>query len=70
MTRFRHVLVELAVDAEAADAAEPIAIFVEEFFVEERLGLFQLRRVAGTEPGVDPHQCVFVAGRRCRRPTC
>ena len=39
--RFRDVLIELAVDAEAADAAEAIAVFVEEFFLEERLGLFQ-----------------------------
>jgi len=30
--RFRHVLIELAIDAEAADAAEPIAIFVERIF--------------------------------------
>ena len=37
---------QLAVDAEAADAAQPIAVRVEELFVEQRAGLFQLRRVA------------------------
>ena len=68
--RFGHVLVELAVDAEAADAAEAIAVFVEELFLEQRLGLVELRRVAGTQPGVDLHQRVFVAGRRCLRPAC
>ena len=68
--RFRHVLVELAVDAEAADAAEAIAIFVEEFFFEERLRLFQLRRIAGTQPGVNPQQRVFVAVGGDLRPGC
>ena len=35
--RLGHVLVELAVDAEAADAAEAVAVLVEELFLEERL---------------------------------
>ena len=51
--RFGDVLVELAVDAETADAAQPIAVFIEELFFEERLGLFNLRRIAGTQPGVN-----------------
>ena len=54
-------LVELAVNAEAADAAESIAIFVEELFLEERLGLVQRRRIAGAQAGVDLHQGGFVA---------
>src|SRR5205814_4015688 len=35
--RFGHVLVELAVDAESADAAETIAVLIEELFFEQRL---------------------------------
>ena len=59
--RLWDVLVELAVDAKAADAAQAIAVLVEELFLEERLSLFELRRVARTQPGVNPHQRVFVA---------
>ena len=44
---------ELAIDAESADAAQPIAVGVEEFFVEQGLGLFQLRRIAGPQPLID-----------------
>ena len=58
---FRNVQVELAVDAEASDAAEAIAIRVVELFVEQRLGLFQLRRIAGTQPLIDPQQGLFMA---------
>ncbi len=65
--RFRNVLVEFAVDAETADAAKPIAIFIEEFFLEERLRLVNLRRIAGTQPGVNPQQRVVVAFGRIIR---
>ena len=58
---FGHVLIELAVDAEAPDAAEPIAIFIEEFFLEEGLGLVFLRRVAGAKTGVNLQQRALVA---------
>ncbi len=54
--RFGDVLVELAVDAETADAAEAIAIFIEEFFFEEGLRLVELRRIAGAKPGVNSQQ--------------
>ena len=56
-------LVELAVDAEAADLAEAVAVRVEELLVEELAGLLQLRRVAGPEPLVDPQQRVLVVAR-------
>ena len=54
---------ELAVDAEAAHAAQPVAVRVGELLVEEGLGLLQLRRVARPQPLVDPQQRLFVAGR-------
>src|SRR6185503_18083096 len=44
---------ELAVEAEASDAAQPVARRVEEPLVEERLRAVELLRRAGTEPGVD-----------------
>ena len=64
----RHFLLgrlqlQLAVEAEAADAPEAIAVHVVELFVEQRLCLFELRRVAGTQPLVDSEQGLFVAGR-------
>ena len=62
--RLGDVLVELAVDAEPADAAQAVAVLVVELLVEQRGRLLQLRRVAGAEPGVDPHEGVLVAGRR------
>ena len=55
------VQIQLAVDAEAADAAQPIAIGVVELFVEQRPGLFQLRRIAGTQPLINSQQRLFVA---------
>ena len=60
---FGDVQVELAVDAEAADPAQPIAVGVVELLVEQGLGLFQLRRIARPQPLVDPQQRLFVAGR-------
>src|SRR6202043_1090089 len=60
--RLGDVLVELAVDAETANATEAIAVLVEELFLKERLRLFELRRVARTETGINPHQRVLVAG--------
>ena len=57
------VQAELAVDAEAAHAAQPVAVGVVELLVEQGLGLFQLRRVARPQPLVDPQQRLFVAGR-------
>ena len=60
---FGHVEAELAIDAEAADATQPIAIRVVELFVEQGLGLFQLRRIARTQPLIDPQQRFFVARR-------
>ena len=59
---FGHVELELAVDAEAADAAQAVAVGVVELFVEQRPGLFQLRRIARTQPLIDPQQRFFVAG--------
>ena len=59
---------QLAVDAEAADLAQPVAVRVEELLVEQGPGLFQLRRVAGPQPLVDSQQGLFVAGRACLRP--
>ena len=51
--RLGDVLVELAVDAEAADLAEAVAVGVLELLAEQFLGLLQLRRVAGPQPLVD-----------------
>jgi len=59
--RFRHVLIEFAIDAEPANASEPIAIFIEELFLEERFGFVNLRRIARPEPRVNLHQRVFAA---------
>ena len=53
---------ELAVDAEAAHPAQPVAVGVVELLVEQGLGLFQLRRIARPQPLVDPQQRLFVAG--------
>ena len=61
---FGDVLVELAVDAEAADLAEAVAVGVEELLVEQLAGLLELRRVAGPEPLVDPQQRALVVGGR------
>ena len=55
------VELQLAIDAEAADLAQAIAVGVEEFFVEQRPGLFQLRRIARPQPLVDLQQGLFVA---------
>ena len=60
---FGDVQAQLAVDAEAAHAAQPVAVGVVELLVEQGLGLFQLRRIAGPQPLVDPQQGLFVAGR-------
>ncbi len=61
--RLGDVQPQFAVDAEAADAAETIAVGVVEFFVEQGLGLFQLRGVARPQTLVDPQERLFVAGR-------
>ena len=57
----RDVLVELPVEAEAADAPEAVALRVVELLVEELAGLLQLRRVAGAEARVDLEEGVLVA---------
>ncbi len=41
-----HIQLQLAVDAEAADLTQAIAVRIEELFVEQGAGLFQLRRIA------------------------
>ena len=65
--RLGDVLVELAVEAEAADAAEAVALRVEELLVEELLRLVELRRVARAQAAVDLEQRLLVAvGRRPR----
>ncbi len=58
--RFRNVLVEFAVDAEAPDPAKAITVLVEELFLEEGLRLVELRRVTGTQPGVNLQQRVLM----------
>src|SRR5205085_5249866 len=54
--RLGDVLVELAVDAEEADAAEAVAVLVEELLVEERRRFVELRRVAGPQAGINLQQ--------------
>ena len=54
--RLGDVLVELAVDAEAADLAQAVAVGVLELLLEQLLGLLELRRVAGPQPLVDLEQ--------------
>ncbi len=61
---------KLAIDAEAADLAQAIAIGVEELLVEQGPGLFQLRRIARPQPLVNPQQRFFVAGRVVFLPGC
>ena len=60
---FGHGETQLAIDAEAADATQPIAVRVVELFVEQGLGLFQLRRIARPQPLINPQQRFFVARR-------
>jgi hypothetical protein len=67
---FRGRLIELAVDAEAADLAEPVAVGVEEFLVEQLAGLFQLRRVARPQPLVDLQQRLLRGWWWCLRQRC
>ncbi len=55
------VQAELAIDAEAAHAAEAVAVGVVELLLEEVLGLFQVGRIARPQPLVDPQQGLFVA---------
>ena len=62
MTSSGNVHVELAVDAEPTDLAQPIAVLVEELFLEERLGFVPLRGVAGAKSAVDPQQGGLVLG--------
>jgi len=62
-----HVLLELAVDAEAADATEAVAVGIAELLAEQLPGLFELRRIAGAETLVDAEQrlsCVRMMPRR------
>ena len=49
----RHVLLKLTVDAEPPDAAEAVAVLVEELLLEQRAGLLELRRVARPQAAVD-----------------
>ena len=55
-------MLELAVDAEAADAAEAVAVLVEELLREQRLRLVDLRRVARTQTAVDLEERGLVLG--------
>jgi len=57
----RHVLMKLAVVAEAPDPAQPVAVLVVKFLLEERPGLFNLRRIARPQPGINPQQPGFIA---------
>ncbi len=59
---FRDVLIELAVDAEPADLAQAVAVGIEEFFMEQLTGFFELGGVAGAEPLIDPQEGAFVVG--------
>ena len=61
--RLGDVQPELAVDAEAADAAQTVAVGVVELLVEQGPRLLQLRRIAGPQPLINPQQRLFVAGR-------
>src|SRR5262249_27663853 len=54
--RLGDVLVELAVDAEAADLAQPVAVGVLELLAEQLLGLLQLRRADRPSALVGPQQ--------------
>src|SRR5262249_19503284 len=54
------VLVDLPVDAEAADLAQPVAVGVLELLAEQLLGLLQLRRVARTQALGDFQQRLLV----------
>ena len=56
----RDGLLELPVDAEAADLAEAVAVRVLELLVEELLRLLELRRVARTQARIDLEQRRFV----------
>ena len=58
--RLGDVLIELAIDAEAADLAQAIAVGVLELLLEEFLGLFELRRIAGPQPLVDLQKGFFM----------
>ncbi len=57
---FVDVLVEFAVDAEAADLAEAVAVGVLEFLAEQLAGLLQLRGVARPEALVDLEEGLLV----------
>ena len=59
----RHILIELAIDPEPADLAQPVAVGVEEFLVEELAGFLELGRIARPEPLVDSQQCALVIAR-------
>ena len=59
--RLRHVLLELAVDAEPPDPAQAVALLVEELLVEQRPRLLNLRRVAGAKPAVNLENGLLVA---------
>ena len=61
---FGNVLVELAVDPEPADLAQPIAVGIEELLMEQLACLLQLRRIARPQPLVDPEQSTLVIGGR------
>ena len=65
--RFRHRLIELAVDAEAPHAPEPITVFIEELLFEQRLRLLDLRRIPRSKTRVNLQQRILVALRRVFR---
>jgi hypothetical protein len=67
LLRLGRVGAELAVEAEATDAAEAIPRLVEELLVEELARLLDLRRIAGTQTLVDLEQRLFVRVRRVSR---
>ncbi len=62
--RFRNVLIELAVDAEAADFAETVAVGVLELLLEQLARLLQLRRVARAQALVDFEQRFLMGAGR------
>ncbi len=53
---FTDVLVELAVNTEATNPAQPIAVVVEELLFKQRLGFVNLRRIARAKPRVNLKQ--------------
>ena len=57
-----HVEAKLAIDAKPADSAEAVAVGVLKLLVEQGSSLVEGRRIPRTEPLVDSHERVLVAG--------